>query len=199
MDGADDGETVLRLVVADRVAACEDRARAADDLVGAREDLAQHLRRQLLRKCGDREREQRRPAHREDVVECVRRRDRAEVAGVVHDRREEVDREDERALVVEAIDGGVVRRIEPHEQVGCVDRDEAGEQLLEPRRRVLRGTPTRPRERGERRGACHVTHSTFVEESSGRRRTMVAESHTPSPLSPLIHAKVAIPLAAFVV
>jgi len=28
---------------------------------------------------------------------------------------------------------------------------------------------------------------------------MVAESHTPSPLSPLIHAKVAIPLAAFVV
>jgi hypothetical protein len=37
-----------------------------------------------------------------------------------------------------------------------------------------------------------------VQESSGGWRTMVAESHTPSPLSPLIHAKVAIPLAAFV-
>ena len=144
MDGADDGEPVLRLVVSDRVAAREDRAGAAHDLVRSGEDLAQHLGRQLLREGRDREREQRHAAHREDVVERVRRRDRAEVARVVDDRREEVDREDERALVVEPVDRGVVGRIEPHEQIRGLDRHEAGEQLLEPRRRVLRGAAPGP-------------------------------------------------------
>ena len=125
VDGADDGEPVLRLVVADRVASGEDRPGLAHDLVGSGEDLAQHLGRQLFGECGDREREQRHAAHREDVVERVRRRDRAEVARIVHDRWEEVDREDERALVVEPVDGSVVGRIEPDEQIGGLDRDEA--------------------------------------------------------------------------
>ena len=37
--------------------------------------------------------------------------------GVVDERREEVDREDERPLVVEPVDGGVVRGARPDEQV----------------------------------------------------------------------------------
>ena len=45
----------------------------------------EHLDRQLLREGRDREREQRRAAHREDVVERVRRRDRPVVGRVVDD------------------------------------------------------------------------------------------------------------------
>ena len=88
-------------------------------------------------------------AHREDVVERVRRGDRAEVVRVVDDRREEVDREDERPLVVEPVDRGVVGRVEPDEQVLGLGRHEAAQQLLEPRGRVLRGAAACGREIGE--------------------------------------------------
>jgi hypothetical protein len=94
--------------------------------VGGREDLAEHLDRQLLGERRNRECEQRRAAHRKDIVERVGRGDRAVVAGVVDDGREEVEREDERALVVEAIHRGVVRGREPDEQVLRLDGDEAG-------------------------------------------------------------------------
>ena len=192
--GADDGEPVLRLVVADRVPAGEDRTGRADDLVRARQDLAQHLGRQLLRERGDREREQRHAAHREHVVERVRRGDRAEGARVVDDRREEVDREDERALVVEPVDGRVVGGIEPDEQIGGVGRHEAGEERLEPRRRVLGRAAAGLRERGQRRRLGHAA-SVRASEESRRGRTR-AESHPPS-LSPTAHEG-RHPLAAFV-
>ena len=115
MDGADDREAVLRLGVADRVPAGEDRPGRANLLVGAREHRAHELRRELLRKGRHREREQRGASHGEDVVECVRRSNPTEEGRVVDERREEIDREDERALVVEAVDGSVVRRVEPDE------------------------------------------------------------------------------------
>jgi hypothetical protein len=115
MHGPDHRESVLRLGVADRVAAREQAARRPHLLVRRGEDLGEHLHRQLFREGSDREREQRRAAHRENVVEGVRGRDRAVVGGVVHDRREEVEREDQRPLVVEPVDGGVVGRSEPDE------------------------------------------------------------------------------------
>ena len=164
VDGADDGQAVLRLVVADRVAAGENRSGRADDLVRAGEDLAQHLGRQLLGEGRDREREQRHPAHCKDVVERVRRRDRPEGPRVVDDGREEVDGEDERAVVVEPVHGRVVGGIEADEQLGRVDRDEAREQLLESRRRVLRGAATGLRKRGERR---RIGHETSVRTGGG--------------------------------
>src|SRR5207247_903659 len=74
----------------------------------------------------------------EHVVERVRGGDRPEVVGVVDDRREEVDREDERALVVEPVDRRVVRGIEADEQVLRLGRDEAAQQLLQARGGVLR-------------------------------------------------------------
>ena len=86
---ADDREAVLRLIVA------EDRSEC---LVG-----------QALGEGGDREREQRQPTHREDVVEGVGRRDPAEERGVVDEWREEVEREDERALFIELVDDCIVR------------------------------------------------------------------------------------------
>jgi hypothetical protein len=139
MHGADHGEPVLRLGVADRVPAREQRARRPDLRVGGGEDLRQHLDRQLLREGGDRERQQRRSAHREHVVERVRRRDRPVVGGVVDDRREEIQGEDDRAVVVEAIDRRVVRRGEADEEILGVHGHEPFQELLQPRGRILRG------------------------------------------------------------
>jgi len=76
----------------------------------------------------------RRAAHPAHVVEHVRGRDRAEVARVVDERREVVDREDERALVVELVDRGVIRRRESDQEILRLDRHEAGEQFLLPGR-----------------------------------------------------------------
>src|SRR5207244_2429394 len=103
------------------------------------EDLAEHLERQLLGKRRDREREQRGAAHREHVVQRVRRGDRSVVARVVDDRREEVESEDQRALVVEAVDRGVVRGRETDEEVLLLHGKKAAQQLFEARGRVLGG------------------------------------------------------------
>ena len=74
---------------------------------------------------------------------------------IVHDGREEVDGEDDRPLVVEAIDGCVVCRVEADEEICRVHRNEPCEQLLEPGRRVLRSAPAGLRERGQRRVRGH--------------------------------------------
>ena len=127
----------------------EEPARRAHLLVGRGEDLGEHLHRQLFREGGDREREERRTAHCEDVVERVRCRDGAIVGGVVDDGREEVEREDQRALVVDAVYRRVVRGGEPDEEVLRLDRNEALEQLLEPGGRVLGGAAPARREIGQ--------------------------------------------------
>jgi hypothetical protein len=51
----------------------------------------------------------------------------------------EVEREDQRALFVEPVDGGVVRGRQADEEVLGLDRDETGEQLLQTRSRILGG------------------------------------------------------------
>ncbi len=156
---ADDGEPVLRLLVADRVTAREDRAGRAHLGGGGRKDRGDRLRRELLGEGGDGQGQQRRPAHREDVVEGVRRRDGAVVVRVVDERREEVHREDESAVVVQAVHGRVVGRIEPDQQVLGLDRDEPAEELVEPRRRVLRSAAAADRElRQPRGGDLHASH-----------------------------------------
>ena len=106
---ADDREPVLRLRVTNRVAAGEDRTRGPHLLGGSSEDGAEHLGRQLFRERGDREGKERRAAHREDIVQCIRCRDATEGRGIVDERGKEVEREDDRALVVELVDGRVIR------------------------------------------------------------------------------------------
>ena len=128
MDRPDHGEAVLRLGVADRVAACQDRARSAHPLVCSREHVAEHLHGKLLGKGRDRESEEWPSSHREHVIQRVGGRDRAERAWVIDQGREEVDREDDRALVVEAVDGRVVSRVEADEEILRLRRDETGQQ-----------------------------------------------------------------------
>ena len=144
MDGADDGEPVFRLRVADRVATGEDRTCRTHHFVRACQHLAEDIDRELLGERRHRERKKRRTPHRKDVVERVRRRDAAEEGGVV----------------VQAIDRGIVCGIEPHEQVVCVHRREPGEQRLEARRRVLGCATARTGKRGERDKIRHESECT---------------------------------------
>ena len=129
VDGADHRETELRFRVIDGVAATHDRARAPDDLVTAVEHARQQVEgKALARPRHEVEREERRPAHRVDVGERVRRCDPTPVVGVVDDRREEVGGDDDGEVVAQAVDGGVVSGVEAHQQVGVAGRVEPADQ-----------------------------------------------------------------------
>ena len=108
--GADDGEPVLGLRVADGVAAGQRAAGLADLGRGAREDRGQHVARQVLGERRDRQGEQDAAAHREHVAQRVRGGDLAERPRVVDERREEVERADDREVVADPVGGGVVGR-----------------------------------------------------------------------------------------
>ena len=117
MRRADHRQPVLRLGVADRVAAGERAAGLADLVGGAVEHGGEHVPRQLLGERRDRQREQDPAAHREHVAQRVRRRDLAERPGVVDERREEVERADDREVVADPVGGRVVGRREPGDQL----------------------------------------------------------------------------------
>ena len=110
MGGADHREAVLGLGIADRVAAGERAARLAHLGRRAREDLGHDVARQVLGEGRDRQREQHPAAHREDVRQRVRGGDLAEGPRVVHERREEVERADDREVVAHPVDRRVVGR-----------------------------------------------------------------------------------------
>jgi hypothetical protein len=78
------------------------------------------------------------------------------VAGIVDDRRKEVDREDERPVLVEQVDGGVVRRREADEQTLRLHRHESAQELLEAGGRILRRAPTAAGQIGQ--ANVHVSH-----------------------------------------
>src|SRR5204863_6806486 len=87
------------------------------------------------------------------------------------DRREEVDREDERALVVELVDGRVVGRVEADEQILRLCRNEPAQKLLQARRRVLRGAPAGGREVGQLDARRHAHTVTAAAARRSRRRS----------------------------
>ena len=179
MNRADDREAVLRLRIANRVPAGQNRARGPYALVGAGEDVTEHLDRKLLGKRRDGERQQRFSTHREHVVQRIRRCDRAKRARVVDERREEVDREHERALVIEPIHGGVVRRIEPNEQILGLRRNEPTEERLEASGRVFRGAAACAGQGRERN--CLHAKSLGLEESATEHRNRQARKTPPLP------------------
>ena len=86
----------------------EQAAGLAHRSVGRGENGGHRVVGELLGERGDGEGEDRLAAHREDVVQRVDRRDRPEVVGIVDERGEEVDREDERPPLVEPVDRRVV-------------------------------------------------------------------------------------------
>jgi hypothetical protein len=110
---------------------------AADDgdpglgrLLGASpKDLAQDLDRTFLRESDDVEGENRPGPHGVDVREGVGGRDPAEVIGAIDDRREEIDRLDERDFIRQAIDARVVGRGRADEDVWIVDGGKEAQDL----------------------------------------------------------------------
>ena len=107
---------------------------------GALEDLNQHFdREQLIRKADDAERRDRFPAHGIDVAERVRRGNRAELARIVDDRREEIGGEDDRQVVVDFVNGGVIGRRGTDQHIGIGDRRERAQQRQQIPGRLLGG------------------------------------------------------------
>jgi hypothetical protein len=156
----------------------QDRAGLSHLLVGGVENRRHSLLRQLLGELGDRQGQQRASAHREHVVEGVRRCDRPEVTRVIDKRWEKVEREDERRAVVEPVDGSVVGRGEPDEQILRLCGDEPGEQLLEAGGGVLGRAAARGHELGELHGHAWMVGTVPKRELSLQRR---GASRSPGP------------------
>ena len=102
----------------DRVPADHRRAGLEDDLASTRQDLGEQLERELVdRPSRHVQSEPRRPAHRVHVTECVGGRDPSPVAGVVDQRREEVEGQHQSGSIREAVHGGVIAGLLRHEDV----------------------------------------------------------------------------------
>ena len=81
------------------------------------ENAADRFDRELVDGHADeRQREERRAAHRVDVGDRVGRRDHPEVVRIVDDRHEEIRRRDDGLPLVELVNGGVVGRLEADQQ-----------------------------------------------------------------------------------
>ena len=110
--------------------------------------------REVLRERRDRQREQHPSAHREHVGQRVGGGDLPVRDGVVHERREEVERAQDREVVRDAPGGGVVRWFEAgDERVGVAARTRAGTRA-EPRQRL--GQQVRPELRGAAAAVGHL-------------------------------------------
>ena len=134
MDPSRHAESVLRLVVHDRVATGDDPAGLGDLVGAAAEDLGDDRLWHVSREAGHGEREHHLAPHRVDVRHGVGGGDRAPRVRVVHYRREEIDRLHDRHVGTDPVDGRVVGALEPDEQVrvaGVVGGLDAGEHLLE--------------------------------------------------------------------
>ena len=142
-DDAHDRQPVFRLAVLHRVAAGDDDARLLRNVHSAEQHAPEHLLWQVLREADDVERKERSAPHGVDVAERVHRRDSAEVVGVVDDRWEEIDRLDYGQVVRQAVDGRIVARVEPDEQVIVLHVGEVAQDLAEVLRAELTGSTPR--------------------------------------------------------
>ena len=89
----------------------------------------------------ERQRQDRAAAHRVDVGERVGRGDLAEDERVVHDRREEIHREDERLSAADPIHRRVVGRVVADQQVGILRDGELREKRGEIELPILQAQP----------------------------------------------------------
>ena len=108
VDRPDHRQAVLRLRVADRVAAREDAAGLAHLRRGSLEDRREASRGSSSGNAAIDSAKRTRPPIANMSRQRIGRGDRAVGLRVVHERREEVDRADDRDLVADAVDGGVV-------------------------------------------------------------------------------------------
>ena len=167
-----DDEPVDGLHRVDRVAAGNRDSRGRAHRFAAGEDPADRVDRQLVdRHAHQRQREERRAAHRVDVGDRVGRGDRAEVVRIVDDRHEEVGRRDDRLPLVQLIHGRVVGGLDPDQQRLRDGRTAGlGDDLLQHRGRDLAAAAAAVAElREAERGTFGCVHRSpgFVAAGSG--------------------------------
>ena len=124
---ADDGQAVLGLGVVHGVTADDHAAGFRGLVVASPQHVAQHVPGQVGREPHHVHRQQRLATHGVDIAEGVGRRDQAELVGVVGDGRKEIHRQDQRGLVIDAVDRGVVPVA--HQQVGVADMGKLAQDL----------------------------------------------------------------------
>ncbi len=153
MDDASHGESILRLVVLDAVAADQKDAGLPHLVQAAPEDLAEDFHVHLPDgKADDVQRGERPPPHGVDVAERVRHGNLAECVRIVHDRGEEIDGLDDGQIRTKAVDPGVFRMLHPHDQVRIGDERQILQRFLQVTRTYLAGSP-RP---VDRPGQAHL-------------------------------------------
>ncbi len=150
VDDPRDREAVLGLGIVDRVPA-DDRGAGLGHRVGAAaQDLAQDVRPERLERIGDEvQRRHRRAAHGVDVRERVGGGDPPERVRVVDDRREEVHRLDDRQLVGQLHDAGVVGGVGGHEHARVGGARERGHDRAQVGGRQLAAAARTVAQRGE--------------------------------------------------
>ena len=142
------------------MAAHDCRAALGADVQAAAEDLLQHVGSEPLeRERHEVERGDGPAAHRVDVRERVGGGDAAEVVRVVDDRREEVDRLDQRQVVGEPVDAGVVGGVGPDEHVRVVLGRERVHDRQQVGRAELAAAAGAVGQRGERDGGHRAAES----------------------------------------
>ncbi len=148
---------VDRLGGRDRVAADDDRPRLGGHVLAALQDARQQVERKVIdRPRGDVQRHGRLPTHRVYVAERVGRGDAAPVVRVVDDRREHVDRRDQRAPVADPPRGRVVTGLGRHQDLlGHPDRAEHAHHRAEIARTQLARATRTVAERGQSHVGLH--------------------------------------------
>ncbi len=139
--------TVLDLLVDDGVAAEHHHACLLGLGEAAAQDVGEDLEGDVLREARHVERRLRLAPHGVDVGERVGGRDRAELEGVVDDRREEVDGLHERQVGRDTEHPGVVGGRGADQQIRVHHRRERAEDLRQVRRTQLAGSTRRARPR----------------------------------------------------
>ena len=133
------------------MAAGDRDADLAADRLAAFENLADDVQRQHVDRHADQcQREQRRRALGIDIGNRPGGRDAAEVEGVVDDRRVEISRRDDRLLLVDLVNRGIVAAPRADQQLRRNHAgSEAGEDLLENRRGDLGAAAAAVRKMGQ--------------------------------------------------
>ena len=176
MDDADCGQAIDGFHRIDAMAAGNGNVGLCANRLAAAQDVADDLRWQHIdRHPDDGERQNRHAPHGIDVRQGVGGGNAAKIEWIIHDRHEKVGRRDDRLLVIEPIDGRVVRGLCPNQQLReSPGRSGSLEQIGQHVRSDLAAAAAAVGQRGQpRRDGGSAVHdrilSGFARESRVRR------------------------------
>lgn len=106
---ADDAQPIFRLRVINRMAANDRDAGGTRYVCAAAQNILEQARTQMrARERDEIEREQRTGTHRIDVGQGIGCSNTAEIIGIINDRSEKIRRRDQRAVLIDLINGRVI-------------------------------------------------------------------------------------------